>query len=180
MNTMEKQIDQYVNEVYSGLVETKEVHDLKEEMRNHLLQTARDLKQQGHNEEESVRLAIERFGDGENLRHDLETLYGPTVNQVDSSRAGNVLGWASLIVGLLSFLSSVYAILSIPLGIVGLILGVIARKGSNRRIAIWGIAVSAVAILLTIFLLLLLTVHSYSVTPVNVHSSSQPMQTNHS
>lgn len=177
---MEKQINEYVNSVYNGLGETKEVLDLKEEMRNHLLQSAKDLKAQGYNEEESVRLAIERFGDTENLKSDLGSLYGTSTGSADSNRSGNVLAWSSLIVGVLSLLFSVFALFSIPLGIIGVILGFIARKGSNRRIATWGIIVSGIGILLTVLLLLFLTVHSTSVQPVRGHSSSQPVQSNHS
>ena len=177
---MQNEIDQYVNSVYDGLGQTKEVSDLREEMRNHLLQTAKDLQSQGHTEEESIQLAIERFGDSGHLRRELDTLYEADTMSSNSSRTGEVLAWISLIVGSVSFLSSVYAILSVPLGIIGLVLGVISRKGKNRRIAIWGMVLSAVAILLTIFLRLLLMVHSVSVTPVQIHSSSQPIQTNHS
>ncbi len=167
---MEKQINEYVNSVYNGLGETKEVLDLKEEMRNHLLQSAKDLKAQGYNEEESVRLAFERFGDTENLKSGLDSLYGTTTGSADSTRSGNILAWSTLIVGALSLLLSVFAPFSIPLGIFGVILGFIARKGSNRRIAAWGIIVSVIGILLTIFLLLLLTVHSTSVQPIQTHT----------
>jgi hypothetical protein len=175
---MENRIDQFVDAVYSDLGESKEIHDLREEMRNHLLQSARDLKAQGYSEEESVRLAIERFGDVVNLKRGLHSLYGSITSSTDSPRFGNVLAWIPLIVGALSLLISAYAPLSIPLGIIGLILGFITRKASNRHIAAWGMIVSAASILWTVFLLSLLTVHHSSVSPVKVDSSSQPIHSN--
>lgn len=59
-----REIDEYLKLLYKHLHGTdKEIEDLKEEMKNHLLETVHELESEGLSPRESVRIAIERFGD---------------------------------------------------------------------------------------------------------------------
>ncbi|MBU3179182.1 hypothetical protein KPL47_23090 [Clostridium estertheticum] len=65
-------IDKYLNSIYRGASDSsKETEDLKQEMRNHLMQTVRELQENGVTEEESVKIAIERFGEVFQIRNEL-------------------------------------------------------------------------------------------------------------
>jgi hypothetical protein len=59
-----KEIDEYLKVLYKRLNATdQEIEDLKEEMKNHLLESVHELEVEGKSPQESVRIAIERFGD---------------------------------------------------------------------------------------------------------------------
>ena len=59
-----KQIDAYIDAMYKDMDdEREEIADLKAEMRAHLLDSVLDLQGQGMQEEEAVRVALQRFGD---------------------------------------------------------------------------------------------------------------------
>lgn len=59
-----KEIDEYLNLLYKRLnLSDKETADLKAEMRNHLMESVNELKEEGKSDEDSVKIAIERFGD---------------------------------------------------------------------------------------------------------------------
>ncbi|WP_411682586.1 permease prefix domain 1-containing protein [Clostridium thailandense] len=65
-------IDKYLNSIYRDVsVSSKETEDLKQEMKDHLIQTVKELQQSGITEEESVRIAIERFGEDFQIRNEL-------------------------------------------------------------------------------------------------------------
>lgn len=65
-------IDKYLNSIYRGASDSsKETEDLKQEMRNHLIQSVNELQQNGITEEESTRIAIERFGEVFQIRNEL-------------------------------------------------------------------------------------------------------------
>ena len=65
-------IDKYLNSIYRGASNSsKETEDLKQEMRNHLIQSVNELQQNGITEEESIRIAIERFGEVFQIRNEL-------------------------------------------------------------------------------------------------------------
>lgn len=65
-------IDKYLNSIYRGASgSSKETEDLKQEMKNHLIQTVKELQENGITEEESVRIAIERFGEVFQIRNEL-------------------------------------------------------------------------------------------------------------
>jgi uncharacterized membrane protein len=65
-------IDKYLNSIYRDVGYTSsETEDLKQEMRDHLTQTVKELQQSGITEEESVRLAMERFGEVFHVRNEL-------------------------------------------------------------------------------------------------------------
>lgn len=60
--------------------------------------------------------------------------------------------WLSLIIGSVSLLSVAFAPVTIPMSIIGIVLGIVSRKGSNPRLALTGIMISVLALLLSIFL----------------------------
>nr|WP_258567800.1 permease prefix domain 1-containing protein [Paenactinomyces guangxiensis] len=52
-----------------------EIAELKEEMKRHLLEAVEELKAEGKSEEESVYIAIRRFGDTRHLNKDLQEVF---------------------------------------------------------------------------------------------------------
>lgn len=67
-----KQIDKYVNSVYKHVGGNKEeVESIKYEMKNHLLQLIEELKSEGKSEEESISIAINRFGEENQIENEL-------------------------------------------------------------------------------------------------------------
>ncbi|WDL96159.1 permease prefix domain 1-containing protein [Alicyclobacillus sp. ALC3] len=68
-------IDDYVESLYRGLDGHGDAAELKEEMRGHLEDAAQRLREEGYSEADSVRIAIERFGDEAAVRRDLSSLY---------------------------------------------------------------------------------------------------------
>lgn len=59
-----KRIDDYINSVYKNFESNnKEIEDLKLDMRSHLIEVIDELKKEGHSEEKSIDIALERFGD---------------------------------------------------------------------------------------------------------------------
>lgn len=67
-----EQIDKYVNSVYKHVGGNKgEIETLKEEMRNHLLQIVEELKSEGKSEDESISIAIKRFGEETQIENEL-------------------------------------------------------------------------------------------------------------
>lgn len=91
-----KQIYDYIESLYKGLDDSKEVKEFKEEMKSHLMETVKELQTGGKSEEESVRIAIERFGDERLIGHGLAE-----VLQVQRLFAKNILrtALAFLLVG---------------------------------------------------------------------------------
>jgi hypothetical protein len=59
VNRIEKYIKSLSKDVYLG---PKEMEEFKAEIRNHLLDTVKELQQQGMSEEESTTMALNRFG----------------------------------------------------------------------------------------------------------------------
>lgn len=67
-----KQIDKYVNSVYKHVGGNKEeIEALKYEMKNHLLELIEELKSEGKSEEESISIAINRFGEENQIENEL-------------------------------------------------------------------------------------------------------------
>jgi hypothetical protein len=65
-------IDKHINSIYRDAKnDSKEIQDLKEEMRLHLEQTVKELQENGMNEDDSIRIAIERFGGELQIRNEL-------------------------------------------------------------------------------------------------------------
>lgn len=70
-------IDNYINSVYSDFDgKQEEIEMLKKEMKDHLFQSVEDLEAEGKSEEESMDIAIKRFGEVKQLKKDLVTIYG--------------------------------------------------------------------------------------------------------
>lgn len=58
-----KEIDRYVDKIYKNMdKKSKEIQDLRNEMKVHLVNTVEELKSSGYSEEESIEIAIKRFG----------------------------------------------------------------------------------------------------------------------
>lgn len=67
-----KEIDDYLRLIYKHLNATdEEIANSKYEMKNHLLESVRELQAEGKSEQESVRIAIERFGDPYEINREL-------------------------------------------------------------------------------------------------------------
>ncbi|MCY6354494.1 permease prefix domain 1-containing protein [Clostridium sp. ZS2-4] len=65
-------IDKYINSIYKDISNSsKETEELKQEMRNHLNETVKELQECGISEEESVSIALERFGEEFQIRNEL-------------------------------------------------------------------------------------------------------------
>lgn len=59
-----KEIDDYLKSLYRHFNATnKEIDDFRVEMKNHLLDSVRELQTEGKSVQESIQIAIERFGD---------------------------------------------------------------------------------------------------------------------
>lgn len=69
-------IDEFVNSLYKGVNGSqKEIKDFKEEMKSHLIETVNELKHEGKTEEESLKIAFERFGDSTVITNGLFKLF---------------------------------------------------------------------------------------------------------
>lgn len=70
-----REIDSYINSLYKHIdVISKENKEIKETMRNHLIESVGELRLEGFNEEESVKIALERFGEVNEIKEDLESV----------------------------------------------------------------------------------------------------------
>ncbi|UOE96199.1 MULTISPECIES: DUF4190 domain-containing protein [Bacillaceae] len=78
------------------------------------------------------------------------TEYGEqSVEQVDSNKhSGKAI--ASLVLGLVAIIFWLIPLFGIPITIVGLVLGIIARKSNKRGMAIAGIILSSIFLLLSL------------------------------
>lgn len=65
-----ERIDKYLNKLYRG-EKTKKAYELKHEMKQHLLDSVEELKNEGYSESEAIELAIQEFGDENSLKEDL-------------------------------------------------------------------------------------------------------------
>ncbi|MGM7683001.1 permease prefix domain 1-containing protein [Cytobacillus sp. Hm23] len=64
-----KQIELFVDSVYKNAGgNKKEIQELKTEMKSHLLEAIHELKTEGKSEQESIEIAIERFGGEKEMR----------------------------------------------------------------------------------------------------------------
>lgn len=69
-------IDEFVDSIYKGINgNEKEIKDFKEEMKEHLIETVNELKNEGKTEEESLKIAYERFGDIKVINNGLFKLF---------------------------------------------------------------------------------------------------------
>lgn len=64
-----KQIEAFVDSFYQNIGgNKKEIQELKEEMKGHLLEAVHELKSEGKSEQEAINIAIERFGGEKEMR----------------------------------------------------------------------------------------------------------------
>jgi hypothetical protein len=97
-------IDRYIDSIYNDMNESsEEIQELKEEMRGHLIQTISELKKDGISEEESINIAIDRFGDEFQIRGQLKQ-----VLKFHKVLSRNILGSAIIfsVICILSFIVS--------------------------------------------------------------------------
>jgi hypothetical protein len=98
-----KKINLYIDSLYKHMDESSdEVQELKQEMKNHLLQTVNELKVEGKSEEESIEIAINRFGKRNQVENELSEVF-----KVQRKFATTIL-----IVSLVSFLLAVICLIS--------------------------------------------------------------------
>ncbi|MGC7873775.1 permease prefix domain 1-containing protein [Desulfosporosinus sp. SYSU MS00001] len=64
-------IDSYLDSVFRDSDKSQESNDLKLEMRNHLESSIKELQESGLTEEESAKVAIDRFGEEFQIRNEL-------------------------------------------------------------------------------------------------------------
>lgn len=64
-----KRIEKFVDSMYLNVQgDQQEIHELKAEMENHLLEAVHELKAQGRTEQQAVTIAIKRFGEEKEIR----------------------------------------------------------------------------------------------------------------
>ncbi|EGT3617442.1 hypothetical protein FHH43_14645 [Clostridium perfringens] len=70
-----REIDSYIDSLYKHIDGiSKENKEIKETMRSHLIESVEELKLEGFSEKESIKIALERFGEVNEIRGDLETV----------------------------------------------------------------------------------------------------------
>ncbi|WP_346967200.1 permease prefix domain 1-containing protein [Clostridium perfringens] len=70
-----REIDNYINSLYKNIDGiSKENKEIKETMRTHLIESVEELKLEGFSEKESIRIALERFGEINEIRGELKTV----------------------------------------------------------------------------------------------------------
>ncbi|WP_326511404.1 VanZ family protein [Clostridium intestinale] len=71
-----ERVDKYINSIYRNLkVDSSELNDLKSEMRSHLVEAIKELKEEGYSEDESITIALEKFGDKFHLEGELTQVF---------------------------------------------------------------------------------------------------------
>lgn len=70
-----REIDKYVDEIYINMnKKSKDMQDLKNEMKIHLTSSVKELKASGYSQEESIKIAIERFGEINEIEDELNEI----------------------------------------------------------------------------------------------------------
>ena len=75
MITLIKDIEDYVEAIYKGLSNTPTLTESKEEMKNHLYESVKDLITEGNTKEEAIKISIQRFGERKQISKGLFTLF---------------------------------------------------------------------------------------------------------
>lgn len=100
-----KEIDKYIESIYRNAdYNCDEVEDMKSEMKFHLIETVEELKKEGKSEEESIRIAIRRFGEIPQIKSELSSVIPITKKTL------NTAIWASVAAIVLLFVFIVIAI----------------------------------------------------------------------
>lgn len=66
-----KQIDEYLDSLYKE-DKSKEIVSLKLEMKEHLLESVKELKDEGYSQEEAIKISIDRFDGGIEMEDELQ------------------------------------------------------------------------------------------------------------
>ena len=108
-----KLIDEYLDKLYKN-DNNKITLELKQEMRDHLIESVNDLKLQGLNEEEACKKAIERFDDGKVMQQELHSIIKELSLSLDEhkskiKRIRRILCFISIIAFLISGFSWYYS-----------------------------------------------------------------------
>ncbi|EOU1648967.1 MAG: permease prefix domain 1-containing protein [Clostridium perfringens] len=70
-----REIDNYIDSLYKNIDRiSKENKEIKETMRTHLIESVEELKLEGFSEKESIKIALERFGEINEIRGELKTV----------------------------------------------------------------------------------------------------------
>lgn len=70
-----REIDNYIDSLYKNIDGiSKENKEIKETMRTHLIESVEELKLEGFSEKESIKIALERFGEINEIRVELKTV----------------------------------------------------------------------------------------------------------
>ncbi|MFQ7565941.1 MAG: permease prefix domain 1-containing protein [Clostridium perfringens] len=70
-----REIDNYIDSLYKNIDGiSKENKEIKETMRTHLIESVEELKLEGFSENESIKIALERFGEINEIRGELKTV----------------------------------------------------------------------------------------------------------
>ncbi|MDD7795130.1 VanZ family protein [Clostridium sp. 'White wine YQ'] len=105
-----KEIDDYINSLYKNSPEhSTEVKELKEEMKTHLVEAIEELKREGKSQSESIKIALDRFGETAMLEDELSEvvpIYKKSVNPILLLSIGALVILFSLIILLISELGS--------------------------------------------------------------------------
>ncbi|MBV4417221.1 hypothetical protein KM803_08885 [Clostridium tyrobutyricum] len=95
-------IEEFIDSLYRGVNGSKkEIQEFKEEMRIHLTETVNELKSQGKTEEESLKIAYERFGDSNLIHKGLFKLFN---RQKKFTRIILICSVLFLLIGVISYL----------------------------------------------------------------------------
>lgn len=99
---MMKRIDEYIELLYKNRKgNPKEIEELKMEMKNHLLEAVEELKNEDHSEESSINIAIERFGDENEICEELTEVFN---SEIRFSKAIFKVSILALIISMVSFI----------------------------------------------------------------------------
>ena len=107
-----KLVDEYLDKLYKS-DNNKITLELKQEMRDHLIESVNDLKLQGLSEEEACKKAIERFDDGTEMQQELHNIIKELSLSLDThksiiKRIRRMLCFTSIITFLISGLMWYY------------------------------------------------------------------------
>jgi hypothetical protein len=130
MTSMMREIDQYVQSLYRNIKgNRRELADLKDQMKAHLVEKVRELQLEGRTTEESLTIAFDQFGNKELLDQDIEGIFGPRRPPIVI-----ILAALHVIIGIVCIISSMITLQrglslgqltilldSIPLGVLGII-----------------------------------------------------------
>lgn len=94
-----QKLDKFIDSMYKSVEGSpEEINSLKQEMREHLLLSIDEIKKTGKTEEESIRIALERFGDNKQIEGELKSIFNKKSSFVTSLLIVTVIFFTSSIV----------------------------------------------------------------------------------